>query len=100
MYKSSYGGGGRLFSKIDGWLPLHHAVQHKAPPEVVQFLVAECPLALQEKTSSGFLPLHWAVHWEASVKVVRTLVDGFPRALVGKAASSSSEPGATSNDYL
>jgi ankyrin repeat protein len=46
-----------------GYLPLHSAVQNDAPLDVVECLVAKCPISVRIPTYDGaLLPLHIALH--------------------------------------
>ena len=64
----------------NGWLPLHHAIEDRAPLGSIKLLVKGNPSAVRVISNTGKLPLHIACEF-SSVKVVRYLVeerDGIP----------------------
>jgi Ankyrin repeats (3 copies) len=73
-------------TQTDGGVPLHLAVQHKSPVEVVHYLVDRRPDTLHIRDKRGRIPLHIAVEdSRASVGVVELLVrKGGPRALLAR----------------
>merc|ERR1712226_1146457 len=52
-----------------GSLPLHDALKHKPPMDVVVALLEACPEAAVFADSGGWLPLHHAVQYGASVDI-------------------------------
>jgi len=63
------------FTSITGFSALHYACERRPPIEVVNALIAACPVAVSKRAMpGGALPLHIACTWYAPVAVVSALV--------------------------
>lgn len=72
---------------LAGQLPLHLAIWHGAPADVVVRLLEQYPeSALQPATNSDWLPLHIALQAKAKPSVILTLLEAHPAAAAQAAA--------------
>jgi len=62
-----------------GQMPLHMALEKKAPLEVLSRLFASWPNAAAVKTSFGSLPLHYAVRYETPLSFITDLLAAYPQ---------------------
>ena len=71
------------FMAVEGFTPLHYAVERRPPVDVIQALIRAWPEALMTKLQpGGTLPLHIACTWSASTQVVSVLCLAEPGACV------------------
>ena len=65
----------RALEEVDnqGWLPLHHAVRHNAPLEMIQLLIDRYPEGIQVADKQGSTVLHIACRHGSDGKVVNYL---------------------------
>ena len=73
------------------WLPLHIALQAKAPSEAVGALLGANPKAASSVAAYGWLPLHIAARRGASAESIHALIDAYPEG-VHAAAESGDTP--------
>ena len=70
----------------DGFLPMHYAVYHGAPLDVVKSLAEKSPGSLHISNEDGDLALHIAAYWGRE-QLIPFLIEAFPDALVCKTRS-------------
>jgi len=62
-------------------LPLHEALIHKAPHNVIACLLRACPEAAKEPDDNGQLPLQYAAYYGTTADCMMDLLLAFPQAL-------------------
>eukprot|EP01047_Picozoa_sp_COSAG01_P010075 COSAG01_NODE_423_length_17260_cov_203.736962_9_plen_1246_part_00 len=90
VVKALIGAGARAEQKNNaGNLPLHLALQTKAPEETVRSLLQAYSDAAAEKDSAGNLPLHFALQTKAPEETVRSLLQAYGDAAAEKDSAGS-----------
>lgn len=85
---SSYPEAIRMGDKYNN-LTIHIALRHRAPDELVRFLLNEYPESAKVRDKFGNLPLHLAIQFQASYTVVSILLTTYSEALkLGNARGS------------
>jgi len=66
---------------VCGKQPLHYVIEHKAPMEVVQAVMAAWPEAVREKDMDDWSPLHFACIKNAPIEVLLAVFTTWPEAI-------------------
>lgn len=77
---AAHPGAAALATRESAKLPLHYALEYRAPPELVFALLEAHPVAAAAGDKQDLLPLHLAVAQGAEMPVVRALLAAHPAA--------------------